>query len=109
MQCDPRLNCLSKQAEISLESPYFETRNSVFDKLDDVKNEFDINIVTGPGIIDLRDEVSTSGTRSSFSKNEHDLVGRHPDQFLRESPSPSSGKYVGNLTSTHGYNFLYYN
>ncbi|KAK1363955.1 Pre-rRNA-processing protein IPI3 [Heracleum sosnowskyi] len=90
IQCDPRLNCLSKQADISLESPYFESRNSVFDKLDDVKNEFDINIATGPAIFDLRDEVSTSGTRSSFSKNEHDFVSSHPDHFLHESPSPSS-------------------
>lgn len=90
IQCDPRLNCLSKQAEISLESPYFEPRNSVFDKLDDVKNEFDIKIATGPAIFDVRDEVSTSGTRSSFSKNEHDFVGRYPDHFLHESPSPSS-------------------
>ncbi|XP_074325102.1 uncharacterized protein LOC141661966 isoform X1 [Apium graveolens] len=90
IQCDPRLNCLSKQAEISLESPYFESRNSVFDKLDDVKNELDINITTGPAIFDLRDEMSTSGTRSSFSKNEHDSVSRHPDHFLHESPSPSS-------------------
>ncbi|KAL1809792.1 hypothetical protein ACET3Z_026782 [Daucus carota] len=89
IQCDPRL-CFLSQHEDMVDSPYFEPRKPIFDKLDDVKNEIDINIATGPATSELRDEVSTSGTRSSFSKNEYDFLSRHHDHFLHESPSPSS-------------------
>uniref|UniRef100_A0A5B7AXX1 TRF2/HOY1 PH-like domain-containing protein n=1 Tax=Davidia involucrata TaxID=16924 RepID=A0A5B7AXX1_DAVIN len=85
IQCDPRLNFLSQQAEIVLESPYFEPKISVFDD----SNE--LNDVEGPAFFDLRDAASPSGAQSSSSKNEQqDSVGRPREHFPLETPSPSS-------------------
>ncbi|KAA8542013.1 hypothetical protein F0562_023165 [Nyssa sinensis] len=87
IQCDPRLNCLSQQPEIvleSLESPYFEPKISVFDDLNES------NDGEGHAFFDLRDAASPSGAQSSSSKNEQDPVGRPPEYFPRETPSPSS-------------------
>uniref|UniRef100_A0A5B7AW36 TRF2/HOY1 PH-like domain-containing protein n=2 Tax=Davidia involucrata TaxID=16924 RepID=A0A5B7AW36_DAVIN len=87
IQCDPRLNFLSQQAEIvleGLESPYFEPKISVFDD----PNETDDG--EGHTYFDLRDAASPSGAQSSSSKNEQDPVGRPPEHFSRETPSPSS-------------------
>ncbi|KAL4566748.1 hypothetical protein LXL04_030871 [Taraxacum kok-saghyz] len=82
IQCDPRLNYLSQQPPIVLESPYFETKtSSVFD---DPTNEYDLHREGAgppPGIFDLRRTGSPSSSRS-------ELVV-HPE-FSREAPSPSS-------------------
>ncbi|CAN1223803.1 hypothetical protein LINGRAPRIM_LOCUS812 [Linum grandiflorum] len=39
IQCDMRLNFLSRQPEIALDSPYFEHRASVFEELDESKDQ----------------------------------------------------------------------
>ncbi|KVH99041.1 hypothetical protein Ccrd_022725 [Cynara cardunculus var. scolymus] len=72
IQCDPRLNFLSQQAEIELESPYFEPRtSSVFDEPNE-SNEYDLSR-EGPAIFDLRRTASPSGGQSSSSRSElHD-------------------------------------
>ncbi|KAF6176529.1 hypothetical protein GIB67_007912 [Kingdonia uniflora] len=93
MQCDTRLNWLSQQPEIVLENPYFEPRSSVFEDLDESKcHTFDqLKSDYASSFSSFRDASSPSAAQSSSSKFElHDPVGRHPDQFPRESPSPSS-------------------
>ncbi|KAL7162072.1 hypothetical protein ACSBR2_042530 [Camellia fascicularis] len=90
IQCDPRLNFLSQQEEIVLESPYFEPRISVFEDSNESNHGFDLNGEEGQAFFDLRDSASPSGGQSSPRTNEQDLVGRPPEQFPRETPSPSS-------------------
>ncbi|KAI3673678.1 hypothetical protein L6452_39802 [Arctium lappa] len=89
IQCDPRLNFLSQQAEIELESPYFEPRtSSVFDEPSE-SNEYDLNR-EAPAIFELRRTASPSGGQSSSSRSElHDPASR-PTELSRETPSPSS-------------------
>ncbi|KAJ9567923.1 hypothetical protein OSB04_003889 [Centaurea solstitialis] len=93
IQCDPRLNFLSQQAEIELESPYFEPRtSSVFDEPNE-SNEYDLSRA-GPAVFDLRRTASPSGGQSSSSRSElHDALvdlrnslGKHlhPAQFLQK-------------------------
>ncbi|XP_042506473.1 uncharacterized protein LOC122082770 isoform X2 [Macadamia integrifolia] len=95
IQCDPRLNLLSQQPEITLDCPFFETRGSVFKDPDESKcqgfdplnNEF---VAPFPG---FRDQASPSASQSSTSKSELlDPVGRvpAPDHASLETPSPSS-------------------
>ncbi|XP_076938489.1 uncharacterized protein LOC143606695 [Bidens hawaiensis] len=86
IQCDPRLNFLSQQTELALESPYFEKRRSVFD---DPNESIEHTLSSeGPTNVDLRG--TSSGGQSSSSRSEfHDPSGG-PSDFLRETPSPSS-------------------
>lgn len=91
VQCDPRLYFLSQQAEIVLETPYFEPRTSVFDDSNESNHEFDSNSGEGQTFFELGDAASPSGGQSSSLKIEQDLVGRHPEQFSCDTPSPSSG------------------
>ncbi|KAG5523218.1 hypothetical protein RHGRI_035139 [Rhododendron griersonianum] len=90
VQCDPRLYFLSQQAEIVLETPYFEPRTSVFDDSNESNHEFDSNSGEGQTFFELGDAASPSGGQSSSLKIEQDLVGRHPEQFSCDTPSPSS-------------------
>ncbi|KAK9130309.1 hypothetical protein Sjap_010796 [Stephania japonica] len=93
VQCDPRLNWLSQQPEIVLESPHFESKSSVFEDpdeskchgLDKLKNEY---VATFSG---FRDTPSPPAVQSSFSKSElRDSIIGGPDHLARERPSPSS-------------------
>ncbi|XP_022038944.1 uncharacterized protein LOC110941596 isoform X2 [Helianthus annuus] len=90
IQCDPRLNFLSQQPEIELESPYFEPRKSVFDEPNESK-EYDLSKEgrPGPTIFDVQRTASSSGGQSSSRSDLHDPSGR-PAEFSREAPSPSS-------------------
>ncbi|KAK9080600.1 hypothetical protein SSX86_000358 [Deinandra increscens subsp. villosa] len=90
IQCDPRLNFLSQQAEIELESPYFEPRKSVFEELNE-SNEYDVSKEgrAGATIFDIHRATSPSGGQSSSRSELHDPSGR-PAEFSREAPSPSS-------------------
>ncbi|CDP21606.1 unnamed protein product, partial [Coffea canephora] len=72
IQCDPRLNFLSKQGEITLDSPYFEPR------------------ICSPTFFNLRDAASPSGGQSSSSRNEQDTISRPRESIRHETPSPSS-------------------
>lgn len=88
IQCDPRLNFLSQQAEIELESPYFEPKTSVFDEPNE-SNEYDLHR-EAPAMFDFPRTASPSGGQSSSSRSElHDPASR-PAEFSREAPSPSS-------------------
>lgn len=100
MQCDPRLNFLSQQGEIVLESPYFEPRVSVFDDTDKPNHGIDLNGEEGQNYLDLRDAASPSGGLSSpLSDDRQDLLGRPAERFPHETPSPSSGIIVNSLVN----------
>lgn len=97
IQCDPRLNSLSQQPEIVLDSPYFEPRGSVFEDPDEsqchgfdpLKSEY-VSPFSG-----FQDASSPSATHSSTSKNElQDPVTRASEHLSRETPSPSSGIFM---------------
>ncbi|XP_044485921.1 uncharacterized protein LOC123211332 isoform X2 [Mangifera indica] len=76
IQCDPRLNFLSRQPEIVLDSPYFEPGASAFDEPDvssHLKRE------ERPVLFDLLDGAMPSGVQSSSSNVE-------PQDFMNRSP-----------------------
>ncbi|KAL1814514.1 hypothetical protein ACET3Z_017088 [Daucus carota] len=101
IQCDPRLSYLSQQAEITLESPYFEPR--VFDELDEGSSKYGRNIDGRPAIFNLQDVPSPSGPQSSSSKNElYDFLGIQLKDFRRETPSPSSALEYGKNEEASG-------
>ncbi|XP_024971585.1 uncharacterized protein LOC112510411 [Cynara cardunculus var. scolymus] len=89
IQCDPRLNFLSQQAEVTLESPYFESRRSVFEE---PSESIEYNLSSdGPTTLELRGTTSPSGGQSSSSRSElHEPAGSRHTELLRETPSPSS-------------------
>lgn len=104
IQCDPRLNFLSQQAEVALESsPYFESRRSVFDE---PSESIEYNLSSeGPTTLDnLHGTTSPSGGQSSSSRSElHEPTagsGR-PTEFLPETPSPSSGEEMRRAGMNH--------
>ncbi|PWA60710.1 hypothetical protein CTI12_AA379950 [Artemisia annua] len=87
IQCDPRLNFLSQQAEVELESPYFEARKSVFDEPNE---SIEHNLSSeAPSTRELRGTTSSGGQSSSSRSEFYDPAGR-PSESLRETPSPSS-------------------
>ncbi|XP_057460054.1 uncharacterized protein LOC130750462 isoform X1 [Actinidia eriantha] len=87
IQCDPRLNFLSQQGDIVLESPYFEPRTSVFDDSNEANHGIDLNGEEGQDFF----TGSPSGAQSSAMTNERkDLVGRPRELFPCKTPSPSS-------------------
>ncbi|KAL0464001.1 UNVERIFIED_CONTAM: hypothetical protein Slati_0287700 [Sesamum latifolium] len=90
IQCDPRLNFLSQQGEITLDSPYFEPKISVFDDKNENNSELDSNREGSPSFFSLQDTASPSGPQSSSSKDDIDAFGRHSDSYTRETPSPCS-------------------
>lgn len=92
IHCDPRLNFLSKQPEILLESPYFESRISGFNDLDDAGHSIELKSEEGPTIFRLQDQSSPSTVQSPSCINEQDFAVRASDKFCQGSPSPSSGK-----------------
>ncbi|RZC73670.1 hypothetical protein C5167_049153 [Papaver somniferum] len=104
IQCDPRLNWLSQQPEVVLESPFFEPKGSVFEDLseskshvfDKPKNEF---TSTYSGFVD---ELSPPGPQSSSPKSElPDAVGISEELMSRETPSPSSGIFLLGMQSSN--------
>ncbi|KAH7546133.1 uncharacterized protein LOC107426267 isoform X1 [Ziziphus jujuba] len=93
IQCDMRLNFLSQQPEIVLDSPYFEPRTSVFEDPDESKGHgFDqVENGNGSAITGFQDVGSPSGTQSSSLKIEQqDSVGVSLENLSRDAPSPSS-------------------
>lgn len=85
MQCDPRLNFLSQQAEMTLDSPYFESQMSGFEDTHERDREFDLNNEGSPNFIDY---TSPSGAQCS-SKSKQDP--RPLECIHQEKPSPRSG------------------
>lgn len=94
IQCDMRLNFLSRQPEIILDSPYFEQRPSVFEDLDESKGQ-DFNQVDGgkgSSVSGFQDLASPSAAHSSSLEiDKGDATTTLSDNVSREAPSPSSG------------------
>jgi hypothetical protein len=94
IQCDMRLNFLSQQPEIILDSPYYEQRPSVFEDLDDSKSQ-DFNQVESAKVSvvsGFQDLASPSAAQSSSLEIEKgDPTASTSDPMSREAPSPSSG------------------
>lgn len=115
IQCDPRLYLLSQQPEIVLDDPYFESRSSVFEGLDEpncqvfdhLKSDY-VSTFSG-----FRDDNSSCAAQSSSSMSEIlDPVGRVSEAMYRGSPSPSSGIIpCGTCISVDSekYKFIYIN
>lgn len=81
MQCDPRLNFLSQEPEILLESPYFESKVPIYDEPDVSSHS---KREEGPVSFDLQHAASPSGVQSSSSNFEQDFF----------NPSTGSGKIL---------------
>lgn len=93
-QCDPRLHFLSQQGEITLDSPYFEPRISVFDDQNEENNELDLNREGSSSFFSLKDAASPSGAQSSSSMNDEESLGGQSESYPRETPSPCSGNII---------------
>ncbi|KAL2242819.1 UNVERIFIED_CONTAM: hypothetical protein Sindi_0399900 [Sesamum indicum] len=91
-QCDPRLQFLSQQGEITLDSPYFEPRISVLDDQNEDNSELDLNRERSPSFFSLKDAASPSGAQTSSSKNDQDAPGRPLESYRQETPSPCSAR-----------------
>ncbi|KAE8126029.1 hypothetical protein FH972_020784 [Carpinus fangiana] len=94
IQCDMRLNFLSQQPEIVLDSPYFEQRSSVFEDPEESKDHsFDQVDSRRASVSGFQDVASPTATQSSSLKIEQkqDSAGLVSENRLREAPSPSSG------------------
>lgn len=89
VQCDPRLNFLSQQPEIVIDSPYFESRVTTINSPNEFSHGFDTKGEDGSVFLGLQDAISPLGAQSS-SKNELEFSGRASQDIC----SPSSGKIL---------------
>lgn len=92
IQCDTRLNFLSQQPEIDLDSPYFEPRAFIFDDLDESKgNDFDQwETDKGSSISGFQDVASRHAAPHSLKIEQQDPICRESEHLLHEAHSPSS-------------------
>ncbi|XP_055826656.1 uncharacterized protein LOC129895050 [Solanum dulcamara] len=91
IQCDPRLNFLSQQPEITLDSPHFESRISAFEDPNVSDSEFNLNNERSTTFLNLQGAASPSGAHCSSSNGEQDfIVSRRLENIHPETPSPSS-------------------
>nr|GLL21420.1 uncharacterized protein LOC109155298 [Ipomoea trifida] len=90
VQCDPRLNFLSQQAEIKLDSPYFESKISIFEDPDESDTGTDLNGGENSSFLDLCDANSPSGAHCSSSRSDQDHIIQPLESIRRETSSPSS-------------------
>ncbi|XP_010905052.1 uncharacterized protein [Elaeis guineensis] len=92
VQCDPRLNLLSRQPDIMLESLYFEPRCPVFDGQVEVKSHgFDSMDSKGLTFSGFCDSGSPHTSSICMKSAELDSVGRALDLVSQETDSPSTG------------------
>ncbi|MBA0610652.1 hypothetical protein Godav_011468 [Gossypium davidsonii] len=94
VQCDMRLNCLSRQPEIILDSPYFESRSSVFEDPSEPKGHDYGQGETGKGSTSsgFQNIASPVAAHSSSLEIEKgDSAAITSENMSREAPSPSSG------------------
>ncbi|XP_027344917.1 uncharacterized protein LOC113857298 isoform X2 [Abrus precatorius] len=89
VQCDPRLNFLSQQPDLVLETPYFEPGTAIHDHIES-SDGFDRKSEEQASIFGLQDVESGSAVQSSSSKSEHNLVGKAVENVSQEITSPSS-------------------
>ncbi|XAR66722.1 hypothetical protein NMG60_11013042 [Bertholletia excelsa] len=93
IQCDTRLNLVSRQPEIVLGSPYFEAQSSVFRDLNQCNDQEVDQLETArrSPTSGLQDVSSPSGTQScSLKSEEQNSVGISSEHLSPEAPSPSS-------------------
>ncbi|XWS70874.1 hypothetical protein CRYUN_Cryun03dG0086400 [Craigia yunnanensis] len=123
IQCDIRLNCLSRQSEIISDSPYFESRSSVFEDPDEPKGLDFGQGETGKGSTSsgFQNLASPAAAQSSsFEVEKGDSAGITSENMSREAPSPSSGTIrslgfvfdvlmdkVSKLYSLFAFSFIY--
>ncbi|XVF34347.1 hypothetical protein REPUB_Repub18cG0051900 [Reevesia pubescens] len=93
IQCDMRLNCLSRQPEIVLGSPYFESRISVFEdpgepKVHDFGQGETDKGSTSSGFQNIASPAPAQS--SSLETEKGDSAGITSENISREAPSPSS-------------------
>lgn len=94
VQCDPHLNFLSQQPEITLDSPYFESRISVFEDPNVSDSEFNLNNEKNTPFLNLQGPASPSEAYCSTSKAEQDVVRRPLEGVPPERRSPISGNNI---------------
>ena len=123
IQCDMRLNCLSRQPEIILDSPYFESRSLVFEDPDELKGIDFGQGETGKGSTNsgFQNIASPAAAQSSSLEIEKgDSAGITSENMSREAPSSSSGTIrslgivfdvlmdkVSKLYSLFAFSFIY--
>ncbi|KAF2323041.1 hypothetical protein GH714_032940 [Hevea brasiliensis] len=91
IQCDPRLNFLSQQPEILLETPYFEQRHCTFGDLNETTEVLDSKAEETRAVFALGDAASPSGVLSSSLNDEQQVfIGRTPESSSQETSSPST-------------------
>ncbi|WCJ40364.1 hypothetical protein M5689_021285 [Euphorbia peplus] len=94
IQCDPRLNFLSRQPEIVMESPCFEQRLNQFGASNESSEVSLSKAEEGTAFFTLREAASPHGVLSSSMNEEHQaFVGRTPESISHETPSSSSDTY----------------
>ncbi|XP_057430434.1 uncharacterized protein LOC130723409 isoform X2 [Lotus japonicus] len=94
IQCDLRLNFLSRQPEILMHSPHFDTQPSAFEDPGHSKDR-DLHQVSGKGSsstsgFEDRGSPQTSLSFSSFKIEHTDPPSMTLDSLPRDAPSPSS-------------------
>ncbi|CAI0394292.1 unnamed protein product [Linum tenue] len=97
-----RLNFLSQQPELVVDSPYFEKMADVFSELDE-SNDHELNQVengrgssfAAAGFQNLASP--SAGHSSSLDMDRGDHTGTTSELMSREAPSPSSGMISGSL------------
>jgi hypothetical protein len=94
IQCSLRLDLLSKQPEIILDSPYFDTQFTAFEKPDNLK-DCDLHQVNGKGSATTRFQSTgsphSSSLSPSFTIENSDPSAITLDSVPCEAPSSSSG------------------
>ncbi|XP_022969680.1 uncharacterized protein LOC111468633 [Cucurbita maxima] len=91
-QCDMRLNFLSRQPEIVLDSPYFDRRVSVFED-----PEHQAENSKGSAVSVLTDGASPSPQQSSLKIEQQDSTCTTVEHHSQEAPSPSSAEASANF------------
>lgn len=86
---DMYLNCLSKQREMGLDSPYFESRAFVFEDPNELRGEETEKESTSSGFKSIASP--SAAQSSSLEIWEGDSAGITSEAMYRESRSPSSG------------------
>ncbi|XP_059287839.1 uncharacterized protein LOC132041081 [Lycium ferocissimum] len=109
IQCDVRLNFLSQQPELALESPYFDKKATVFENLDELNAHGLDPVDSGKGspLSSIQDAASPAAAQSSsVSFEQPDLLGAAPECLARDAPSTSSvmdTRAVGENANSVGY------
>ncbi|KAG6781540.1 hypothetical protein POTOM_014451 [Populus tomentosa] len=92
IQCDPRLNFLSQQQEIILESPYFEQRVPAFSDLHESGKGLDSEVEDKTTVFSLREAGQPSGVLLSSLNNEcQGFLCQTPENISHETSSTSFG------------------